>query len=162
MLLSAYGIKEKQEYKNEIIQVQELISPIVFEANPHEKIIIDENIELFKKMAILIEPFGKTTYVIRALPSILSKQQTPAIINDIIDEMNNNEYDKLSKIKEERIAMAACRSAVKAYDVLEMPQIQKLLEDLFKCENSNTCPHGRPIIICFPIEELEKKFKRRV
>ncbi|MBS3121721.1 DNA mismatch repair endonuclease MutL [Candidatus Woesearchaeota archaeon] len=151
-----------KEYKNEIIQVQELISPIVFEANPHEKIIIDENIELFKKMAILIEPFGKTTYVIRALPSILSKQQTPAIINDIIDEMNNNEYDKLSKIKEERIAMAACRSAVKAYDVLEMPQIQKLLEDLFKCENSNTCPHGRPIIICFPIEELEKKFKRRV
>ncbi|MBI4453098.1 DNA mismatch repair endonuclease MutL [Candidatus Woesearchaeota archaeon] len=151
-----------KEYKKEAVQVQELVSPIVFEANPHEKIIIDENIEMLKKMAILIEPFGKTTYIVRALPSILSKQQTPAIINDIIDEMNNNEYDKLSKIKEERIAMAACRSAVKAYDVLEVPQIQKLLENLFKCENPNTCPHGRPIIICFPIEELEKKFKRRV
>ncbi|MFH1439154.1 MAG: DNA mismatch repair endonuclease MutL [Candidatus Woesearchaeota archaeon] len=155
-----------KQYKDDVVKVQELISPIVVEANPQEKIVIEENLETFNKMGIVIEPFGKSTFVIRALPSIIHKQQTPAILNDIIDELNNEEIkrelDKITKIKEERIAMAACRSAVKAHDVLEMPQLYKLIEDLFKCDNPNTCPHGRPIIICFTLEMLEKKFKRRV
>ena len=68
----------------------------------------------------------------------------------------------LKAIKEERIAMAACKSAVKAHDVLEFPQIYKLLNDLFKCNNPYTCPHGRPTVISIPLYELEKKFKRKV
>ena len=134
----------------------------MIEANPNEKLIIEENLELLKSLGIMIEHFGKSTFVIRALPNILQKQQTPALVNDIIDELNNDELNKISKIKEERIAMAACKSAVKAHDVLEFPQIYKILEELFECDNPNTCPHGRPVMIHFPLYELEKKFKRKV
>ncbi|MBT4541170.1 DNA mismatch repair endonuclease MutL [Candidatus Woesearchaeota archaeon] len=151
-----------EQYKNEDIKVQELISPIVIEANPTEKIVIEENLELLNGLGITIEEFGKNTFIVRALPSILQKQQTPSIINDIIDELNNDEFNKISQIKQERIAMAACKSAVKAHDVLEFPQLYKLLEDLFKCNNPNTCPHGRPTIISIPLYELEKKFKRKM
>ncbi|MBT4824663.1 DNA mismatch repair endonuclease MutL [Candidatus Woesearchaeota archaeon] len=150
------------DFKNDSIKVQELISPLMIEANPNEKLIIEGNIELLKSLGIMIEHFGKSTFVIRALPNILQKQQTPALINDIIDELNNDELKKITKIKEERIAMAACKSAVKAHDVLEFPQIYKILDELFACENPNTCPHGRPTMIHFPLYELEKKFKRKV
>ena len=150
------------DFKNDSIKVQELISPLMIEANPNEKLIIEGNIELLKSLGITIEHFGKSTFVIRALPNILQKQQTPALINDIIDELNNDELKKITKIKEERIAMAACKSAVKAHDVLEFPQIYKILDELFACENPNTCPHGRPTMIHFPLYELEKKFKRKV
>lgn len=151
-----------KQYKNDALKVQELISPIVFEANPTENLVIAQNLETLKGMGIFIEPFGTSTFIIRALPSVLSRQQTSAILNDIIDELNNDELDALSTIREERIAMAACKSAVKAHDALEMPEVYKILEDLFKCENPNTCPHGRPVMICFPRYELEKKFKRIV
>jgi DNA mismatch repair protein MutL len=154
--------KFMNQYKNEDIKVQELISPIVIEANPHEFITINDNLELFNELGIKIEEFGKNSFIIRALPSILQKQQTPSIINDIIDELNNDELNKVSQIKQERIAMAACKSAVKAHDVLEFPQLYRLLDDLFKCKNPNTCPHGRPTIISIPLYELEKKFKRKV
>ena len=150
------------DFKNDSIKVQELISPLMIEANPNEKLIIEGNIELLKSLGIMIEHFGKSTFVIRALPNILQKQQTPALINDIIDELNNDELKKITKIKEERIAMAACKSAAKAHDVLEFPQIYKILDELFACENPNTCPHGRPTMIHFPLYELEKKFKRKV
>ena len=151
-----------KQFRNDALKVQELISPVVIEANPGESLIIEENIQLLSSLGIIIELFGKSTFIIRALPSIIFKQQTPALINDIIDELNNDELNRISQIKEERIAMAACKSAVKAYEALETHQITKILEDLFKCENPNTCPHGRPTMICFPTKEIERKFKRIV
>ena len=86
------------DFKNDSIKVQELISPLMIEANPNEKLIIEGNIELLKSLGIMIEQFGKSTFVIRALPNILQKQQTPALINDIIDELNNDELKKITKI----------------------------------------------------------------
>ena len=35
-----------------------------------------------------------------------------------------------------------------------------ILEDLEKCSNPYTCPHGRPIIIKYSKYEIEKWFKR--
>ena len=92
---------------------------------------------------------------------MFGRTQHKQLIYDILDELNLGETVKIEDIKEERIARAACRSAVKAHDVLEFPEIYKILEALFQCENKFTCPHGRPAIIHYSLYELEKKFKRK-
>lgn len=54
----------------------------------------------------------------------------------------------------------ACRSAIKANDKIYDIEIKSLLEQLEKCENPFTCPHGRPIMVEISKTEIEKMFKR--
>ena len=50
--------------------------------------------------------------------------------------------------------------SVKANTNIGYKEQEELLHKLFKCQFPYTCPHGRPIIIKYPIYELEKMFKR--
>jgi DNA mismatch repair protein MutL len=61
---------------------------------------------------------------------------------------------------EERIAQAACKTAVKARDRLTLNEIETLVVSLARTEMPYTCPHGRPTIIFMSFDELYKKFGR--
>ena len=54
----------------------------------------------------------------------------------------------------------ACKMSIKANDNLSNKEMEELINDLRKCNNPYTCPHGRPTIINFTKYELEKMFKR--
>ena len=41
-------------------------------------------------------------------------------------------------------------------------KVEYLIENLGKCKNPYTCPHGRPTIVKFTKYEIEKWFKRVV
>jgi DNA mismatch repair protein MutL len=58
------------------------------------------------------------------------------------------------------IARLACRSAVKANDILSLEEMKKLLDDMKYLDEPFTCPHGRPTIIKITTNDLEKRFKR--
>ncbi|MBI5392685.1 DNA mismatch repair endonuclease MutL [Candidatus Woesearchaeota archaeon] len=150
-----------QECKDKHIHAQQLLTPIVLHVTPNERVIIEQNIELLQSTGFNLELFGNDSYLLRSLPSVFGRTQQKQLIYDVIDELNLGETVKIEEIKEERIARAACRSAVKAHDVLEFPEIYRILEELFQCENKFTCPHGRPAIIHYSLYELEKKFKRK-
>ena len=54
----------------------------------------------------------------------------------------------------------ACKKSVRGNEYLSEMQIEYILEDLEKCENPFTCPHGRPTIMKYSKNEVEKWFKR--
>jgi len=49
---------------------------------------------------------------------------------------------------------------LKANQALSMMEMARLIDDLMKCDNPYSCPHGRPTIIEFSQYEVEKMFKR--
>jgi len=63
-------------------------------------------------------------------------------------------------VKFNAIAKMACKSAVKAKDNLSDIEMKSLVEALKYIGDPYTCPHGRPTIIKFGLNELEKRFKR--
>jgi DNA mismatch repair protein MutL len=54
----------------------------------------------------------------------------------------------------------ACHPAIKVNRRLDLKEMTALLNDLFSCRNPHTCPHGRPTVVRFTIEEIRKMFKR--
>ena len=56
--------------------------------------------------------------------------------------------------------MTSCKMSVKANEHLSMEMMEKLLDDLVKCDNPYNCCHGRPSIIKYSSYELEKMFRR--
>ncbi len=150
-----------KQYFSKAIAVQQLLSPIVLHLTPQEKMIVEENNSFLNSSGFSIEPFGNDSCLLRTIPSVFGRTQSKELVYNILDELNLGESTAIDELKEERIARAACRAAVKAHDVLEFPEIYKIIEELFQCENRFTCPHGRPAIIHYSMYELEKKFKRK-
>ena len=66
----------------------------------------------------------------------------------------------LSRFRDHVAATTACKMSIKANNKITLQEMTKLLEDLRKCKNPFNCPHGRPTVINYSKEELEKLFKR--
>jgi DNA mismatch repair protein MutL len=75
------------------------------------------------------------------------------------------EVDTSSKLRqhlEDRLATIACHSVIRANRKLEMDEMRRLLIELDQIEFATQCPHGRPVLIEFSRDELDRLFKRVV
>jgi len=54
----------------------------------------------------------------------------------------------------------SCKQSIKANHHLDERQARALLDELKTCENPFNCPHGRPVLIHFTNQDMEKLFKR--
>ncbi len=154
--------EQMKRFEKDRVLSQDLISPVVIDTKPEEAVVLNQNLELFKRFGFVIEPFGGSSFIVKSLPVVMGKIEDRDSITDILDELISfSRIKTLDSKKEEIITMTACKSAIKAGEVLLPDTMQKLLDRLLKLENPNTCPHGRPVIISMDLEELEKRFKRR-
>ena len=64
--------------------------------------------------------------------------------------------------KEEGTAASiACHGAIRAGKSLTEPEMVSLLEQLEATPNPHTCPHGRPTMVYFSSNHMEREFGRR-
>lgn len=146
----------------EFLGSQALLIPETVNLNHAQFKVVSDRLPLFADLGFEIETFGGQTIILRSVPLTLVNLNYQQIIVDLIDQFINFEtFKNPAEIKEAFITTMACRTAVKAGDNLHLLEMEALVKDLFKCENSYTCPHGRPTIFRMGNEELAKKFLRR-
>ncbi len=140
---------------------QELIVPINLELNFKEQVLMKDCIPYLEEFGFRISEFGPGAYAITAVPDVLGRLEDPSLIHDIISDILSE-----GKIKDEtglfeRVTKSiACRGAIKAGADCVPSQMESLIEQLFRTENPYTCPHGRPTMVSFNRQELDKLFKR--
>jgi DNA mismatch repair protein MutL len=67
---------------------------------------------------------------------------------------------KMDELRDEILSVMACHPAIKVHRRLSFPEMERLIIDLFSCRMPHSCPHGRPTVIRFSMEEIKKMFKR--
>jgi DNA mismatch repair protein MutL len=83
------------------------------------------------------------------------------IVRQMIAELAEiDNSDKLRQHLEERLATIACHSVIRANRKLEIDEIRALLSELDQIDFATQCPHGRPVLIEFRRDQLERMFKR--
>jgi len=143
------------------ITAQTLLEPLTLDLDPLLAGALEENLDLLNDTGFKLEPFGSTTYLLRAVPSILVVPDVRAALVDILEMLREGD-DPLASQAEERITAAVCkRAAIKAGQTLSPEEMQQLVRKLEQCESPRTCPHGRPTVLHFSVERLEKEFGRR-
>ena len=149
-----------EDYDKKKVIRQDLLVPFVFDVNPVEKNLIEENIDIFNNLGFNIDAFGNYSYKINSIPHILSGIDLARFIRDCLKEPT-----KISKTNDEiknRLARSACRSAIKSGDQLGAEEIKILLKQIMVENRILLCPHGRPICVKMTKYEIEKMFKRVV
>lgn len=146
------------KFKNQNIDMQMLLDPIVIELSSVDMLDVEKNLNLFMKFGFEIDIFGDNHIMVRGVPNIFGVAQSEKFIFQIIDNIGDLEssYD----LKMDKIASMSCRAAIKANDKIHFDEINSLLSKMEKCENPYTCPHGRPSMVEISKKEIEKMFKR--
>ena len=141
------------------VEVQQLLQGEVFEVSAAEKIVLEEKKEELKALGFEVGHFGGNAFVVKTIPLIFGKVKVNEILQDILNLLENNK--SIQEKKEEILTRMACRAAVMAGEVITIPQMEKILQELNKTQLPYTCPHGRPTLLKVTVDELEKKFRRK-
>ena len=118
------------------------------------------NFGIINKLGIILEEFGGGTYTVREIPVWIKPKQEKEFVEEILSHIMNDKKTEKYQFLDNIAKSLACKKSVKANEYLSQNQVDYILEDLEKCSNPYTCPHGRPIIIKYSKYEIEKWFKR--
>jgi len=143
------------------INSQTLLTPVNIELSNTEMDIVMNNQSIFEKLGIHYEQFGPKSIIVNEIPTYLKDKDQKELIRETIDEIvKKNKNIEKSKLIDEALKYVACRSAVKAGELLSNNQIKYIVNNLFKLENYDRCPHGRPILLILSKEEITKEIGR--
>ena len=135
--------------------------PLTLEFPSNEFIIIKQNINVLRDMHFDIEESGINTFVIKEHPTWIKEGYEIETIKKIIEVLIDQEKNfTIEKFREKAAIMLSCKMAIKANMNISISEMEALINDLRKCDNPYTCPHGRPTTIFYSNYELEKMFKR--
>jgi len=139
---------------------QELLVPFGFILPSEDRAILLENKEELGKLGFEIDEL-KDELLVRTVPlkirNSITKDETKELLKDIMKGVKSDLTDKQVGL----FATIACKMSVKAGVPLNEIQMEKMIENLFDCENPFTCPHGRPIFIELGKDRIEREVSRR-
>ena len=104
---------------------------------------------------------GDCKVTVTAVPLDLQAIALDEFFDDVLGDISGLKGIKLEELLRDRLAMAACKAAVKGGMSLTEGEVKTLLADM----DGNAglkCPHGRPAVVRLTKYEIEKMFKRIV
>ncbi|MDR7416864.1 MAG: DNA mismatch repair endonuclease MutL [Armatimonadota bacterium] len=140
---------------------QILAVPLSVELSSGEAQLAEELSEGLREAGFLLEPFGRNTYLVRAVPAVARNAAADllrACLKDLLEGPRIRSVE--DAVDRMRIAVA-CHSAVRAGEALTQAEMEALVADLLRCRDPYTCFHGRPTLVVVPRERLEGWFLRR-
>lgn len=151
-------------YEQREIPSQSLMFPVTIELGPDHAETLEKKAEPVASLGVIVEYFGDTTWVIKAVPAQVSQLSPQDLLIDILDGLGNRSSTGLSGVVPEYIdnllASMACKAAIKAGNRLQPEEMLELLQQMEESEVFSHCPHGRPVIKTFSRKEIEKWFHR--
>ena len=95
------------------------------------------------------------------MPVDLQHINVEEFFNELLSVLKGLSDIKLEDMLKDKIAMTACKHAVKGGMDLSDDEINQLFK-MLKGNMGLKCPHGRPVCISIDKKDLEKMFKRIV
>jgi len=144
--------------KEEVISLsQTLLFPETIDFTLEDFGVLEDNIEKLNNLSFSVSLFGNNTIKIDAVPSKISGKSLKKYFLSLIAYLKDQSYGKPGL---DKLIRGVCRQSVMFGDPLTTLEQEKLVSDLFKCDNPYTCPHGRPTMFKISIPDLDRKLGR--
>jgi DNA mismatch repair protein MutL len=140
---------------------QHLLIPVQVELGTAEQAEIAQHLPELIRLGFIVEDYGNGAFMIKSVPALLAGADPKRLLLDILDELRAQGHStQMDRLRDALLSVMACHPAIKVNRHLERREMETLITDLFKCRMPHTCPHGRPTIVRFSIDEIKKMFKR--
>ena len=140
---------------------QALLMPEVVEIDEPACDRLEEQIDHFATLGLVIERFGPGAMLVRALPGTLKRADPEKLLVDLADDLAKHGASLLLGEKIEHVlATMACHGSVRAGRTLNVAEMNALLREMEATPRSGQCNHGRPTWVKLSMEDVEKLFGR--
>jgi DNA mismatch repair protein MutL len=134
-------------------QTQMLALPLELQLHPAEASMLQQLWGDLLKLGFSMRSAGGTTLNVNGIPPLLSRTEAREFLLEALAAQGN--------ALQELLIMMSCKGAIKAGQKLSNDEALMLLQEWLAVPEREYCPHGRPAVLVFGVEELEKMFKRR-
>lgn len=145
--------------KNDLLS-QPMLLPFDLRLNESEFAFISGKIDDLTKIGFDVGERGENTYSVYSVPLMLEGIDLKEFFDDMLSDISFKR-ENVPEIIHEKIAMKACKAAIKSGKNLSEDEIDCLLKEM-KYDTTLRCPHGRPVTVKISRNEIDKWFKRIV
>ncbi len=139
--------------------VQMLLEPATLELSARQAMTVERDGEALGQLGLVIEPFGESGVIVRAVPASLAvRGEAATAVGSLLDALADG---RRAEGDDRVVATLACHASVRAGMTLSPDEQRALLRQLEAARQPRTCPHGRPTMIHLSAEALERGFGRR-
>ena len=143
------------------VESQRLLMPLVIELTPAQQAIFSDIADELERNGFEAEPFGARSVAVRIAPAGVDAAQIEHMMNEIFEQLTREDQAiNLEAVRTRIAASIACHAAIKVNMPLEQNKMEWLLAELAKTEHPMTCPHGRPVVLRYSMQDIQKAFKR--
>ena len=150
-------MKRKREKK----QMSQNILPLSIHLQNKEKEILFTYSGTFREMGYQWDEEAGGVRL-TAIPVDFPSVDKEEVFLEILDGLSEDSEQLSGESLYNKIASMSCKAAIKGNQQISFQECDALLDELLQLENPFACPHGRPTIIAFRKQDLEKMFKRIV
>ena len=151
--------KFMEEYKKGVINRQSMLIPYTLRLNEKETEVLINKLDELKKNGFDISR-EDNVFNVYCVPLLLDGINLKDFFDDILSDAEFKR-ENVPEIIHEKIAMKACKAAIKSGKTLSDDEIQSLLKAMNN-DMGLRCPHGRPVTVRITRAEIDKWFKRIV
>jgi DNA mismatch repair protein MutL len=143
------------------VESQRLLMPLVLELTPAQQAIFGEITEELAHNGFEAEPFGTRSVAVKIAPAGVDASQVEHMLSEIFEQLaREDQAINLEAVRTRIAASIACHAAIKVNMPLEQNKMEWLLAELAKTDHPMSCPHGRPIVLRYSMQDIQKAFKR--
>ncbi len=143
------------------VESQRLLMPLVIELTPAQQAIFSDIAEELAHNGFEAEPFGARSVAVKVAPAGVDAAQIEHMLNEIFEQLTREDQAiNLEAVRTRIAASIACHAAIKVNMPLEQNKMEWLLAELAKTVHPMTCPHGRPVVLRYSMQDIQKAFKR--
>lgn len=150
-----------EEMRARTIVRQPMLVPFVLSVNREEAAFLSEHLAGIEEIGFEIEEFGENSFKISTVPLDLQDIDLKGFFGDLLGMVGELRGIRLEELLRDKIAMTACKHAVKGGMLLTDSEKEKLFS-MLRGDMGLKCPHGRPVAVKLTKHEIEKMFKRIV
>ena len=146
--------KEKEVFSQNII-------PLSIHLSTGEREVLEKYRKEFLEMGYLwVEESNGIS--LTAIPVDFPTVRQEEVLLEILDGLTEDSAILEGESIYNKIASMSCKAAVKGNQKISVAECDTILQELLQLDNPFACPHGRPTIVAFKKQDLEKMFKRIV
>ena len=123
-----------------------------------QSVALQELLPEMEKMGFILSPVGTNEWAVKAIPAGLDGVDASAMIQQIVDSVENGGVPLKKRILEHLALTVARSAAIPTGRTLTQEEMEILVADLLKLPEPNYTPDGKTIINVIPIEQIANMF----
>jgi DNA mismatch repair protein MutL len=140
---------------------QRMLVPMIVELNPRQLAIFEQIGEELRANGFEAELMGAREIAIQAAPAGIASSDAEKLLCEVLDGIaRENQAISIESLQSKIAASTSCHAAIKINTPLDTTKMEWLLGELAKTEYPMSCPHGRPVVLRYSVQEIQRAFKR--